>query len=96
MLLGRQTTLRVYRTLLAVWLALLAVCPLLLMGTVGITGPVLTAVLAAGAFRKLWKLQLEPTHRILQMKGILAANIRGNGAYLAAMALALAWEVLHG
>ena len=95
-LLGRPATLRLYRLLLVVWLVLLVLCPLLLMGTAGLIGIPLTALLAGKTFCRLWKLQLEPTKRILQMKGVLAANIRGNGAYLLTAALALLPEVLHG
>lgn len=96
-LLGRERALGLYRGLTGLWLVLLAWMPLKLTGTPGIAGVLLLTVLGGKFFRRLYQLRLEPTKRVLQMKGVLACNIFGNGAYLAALAVALIMEVaLHG
>lgn len=95
-LLGREKILRIYRGTVIFWVALLVGMPVGVAGYVGVAGLLLLAVLGGTHFRNLYQLRLEPTKRIFQMKGILACNIFGNGAYLAALAVGLILEVLHG
>lgn len=95
-LLGRDSARRLYHGLAAVWLLLLAAFPVLLLGTPGWIGTALLAVFASGSFRKLLGFRLEPEERIVQIKTVVQANLLGNGAYLAALALALLGGRVHG
>ena len=95
-LLGRERTLGLYRGLMGIWLVLLVWMPLKLTGTPGIVGVLLLTVLGGKAFRNLSRLNLRPEERIAQMKGILACNIFGNGAYIAVLVVGLILEVFHG
>lgn len=93
-LLGRARTLPLYRGLIALWAAFLAVLSWKMLGLGGVACVLALAMLGGLPFQKIGKLHLKPEERIFHMKGILAANIFGNGAYLAACALALV--LLHG
>lgn len=88
-MLGREGTVWLYRVQCTMWLALLAVLPVLLVGTVGLVGPVLAAVVGRKHFRRLLGTRLEPEKRVVQMKTIAITNLFGNGAYVAALAIAL-------
>jgi len=87
-LLGRESTVVLYRAQSVLWLLLLAVLPVLLLGMPGLIGTLLLA-LCWRRFRALLGFRLEPENRIRQMKGITAANLLGNGAYVAALAVSL-------
>ncbi len=95
-MLGRPKTVVLYRVQAALWLILLLLLPVLLLGPAGLTGPVLLALLCRKRFRALLRFRLEPEDRILQIKAIAESNLWGNGAYVAALAAALALGVLHG
>lgn len=95
-LLGRKQARLLYRCLTVLWLALLAVFPVLLLGLTGAASAVLLAVFGFGCFRDVLGFSLEPEMRIVQMKTIVRANLLGNGAYLCSLALALLGGRVHG
>ncbi len=95
-LLGRKRARLLYRCLTVLWLALLAVFPVLLLGLTGAASAVLLAVFGFGCFRDVLGFSLEPEMRIVQMKTIVRANLLGNGAYLCSLALALLGGRVHG
>lgn len=88
-LLGRGRTLTLFRGLIGLWAAFLTVLSWRLAGLWGLLCVLLPAALGGLPFRRLGKLHLEPEERVCHMKGIVAANLFGNGAYLAAAAAAL-------
>ena len=92
-LLGRERTLHLYRGLIALWLALLAALPVILAGWIGLACPALVLLGGRDCFRKLFHLKLLPETRIAQMRCIAGANVRGNGAYIAAL---LAASLIRG
>lgn len=95
-LLGREKTRRLHHGLTALWLALLAGFPVLLLGFPGTAAAVLLAVFGSGCFRDVLGFRLEPEKRIVQMKTIVRANLLGNGAYLVALLLALPGGRVYG
>ena len=95
-LLGREGTVFLYRVQSMMWLLLLAVLPVLLLGPVGLAGPVLAAALGRKHIRRLLQMRLEPEKRIAQMGTIVRTNLLGNGAYVAALLLALLAGGPHG
>jgi len=95
-LLGRERTLSLYRVLTSFWVVFLMVLSRHLAGNVGLIPMIALVLLGGKSFRKLHELRLAPEQRIVQMKAILAANLFGNGAYLAAVTAALLLEVAHG
>ena len=95
-ILGRERTLVLYRGLVLAWMALLVLVAFLLAGRAGWICPVLLALAAGKHFRRLLGLNLLPEERILQMKTIVKANITGNGALIAALAVRLVTEAVHG
>ena len=96
-LLGRERTLLVYRAATALWIALVAVFSALLAGWSGAAVCiVLLAVFAREKYASLLHLRLLPAERIRQMKAIAAANLTGNGAYLAAILVRVVINGIHG
>ncbi len=93
-ILGRRKTLNLYRALMVSWIALLAVMPVLLVGPIGLLSAVLILIRRKN-FTDILKLHLLPEERILHMKGIAAANIKGNGAYIITLLVAVAWAALR-
>ncbi len=94
-LLGRGRTLVLYRTMLAAWIALLCVQPLIRLGKIGFLSILLTLILGHRPFGFLLRARLLPEDRIRQMKSITGANLVGNG--LLAAAYAASWLLqLHG
>ena len=94
MILGRERTLKLYRFLTVFWILLLLVLPVLLTGRRGFLCGVLL-LFARERFRNILALQLRPEQRVLQMKGIVAANIFGNGALIVTLLAAVLMEALH-
>ena len=95
MILGRERTLKLYRFLTVFWILLLLVLPVLLTGRRGFLCGVLLLLFARERFRNILALQLRPEQRVLQMKGIVAANIFGNGALIVTLLAAVLMEALH-
>ena len=56
---------------------------------VGLISPAFFIVFARHTFVNLLQSPLEPQGRVKQMKGIITANLFGNGAYLLALAMVL-------
>ena len=86
---GRKKTVILYRISVIVWVVLLCVLPVVTFGIAnGIIAPI---GIAAGwsAFMGLLKSGLRPEKRVWCMKGIVSANIYGNGGYIAAAAVSL-------
>ena len=86
--LGRERTLKLYRFLTVLWIILLFLLPVVLTGKCGLLCGGLLLLFAGKRFRNILTLKLLPEQRVRQMKGIAAANMTGNGAYIAAVALA--------
>ena len=86
--LGRERTLKLYRFLTVLWIILLFLLPVVLSGKSGLLCGVLLLLFAGKRFRSILSLKLLPEQRVRQMKGIAAANMTGNGAYIAAVAFA--------
>ena len=96
LLLGRERSLRLYRGLCAVWLALLILVPVWLAGPSGLLSVMLLILFGTQIFRRLFSLALLPEERIRQMKTVNAANMIGAVSMIAALAARLLAEVLHG
>ena len=94
--LGRKRTRRLYHDLLLVWVFLLSMLPAALLGWAGLVSPAL--ILTAGRKPFVWLLgsSLRPEKMIRQMKMIAAANLFGNGAYIAALAVGLIIRQIAG
>lgn len=86
---GRKKTVTLYRISVIVWVALLCIVPAVTFGIYD--GMIAPLCIAAGwrAFTGLIKSDLRPEKRIRCMKGIVSANIYGNGGYIAAAAVSL-------
>ena len=95
MFLGRERTLKLYRFLTVIWTLMLLVLPVMLTGRPGILCGVLLLLFAGKKFRNILMLRLRPEQRVLQMKGIVAANIFGNGALIVTLMAAVLMEALH-
>ncbi len=95
-LLGRERTLAAYRTAVVVWIALLTVFSFALTGWAGAVCVLGLVLFAREKYAALLRLRLLPEERIRQMKGITAANLLGNGAYIAAAAVRLVVNGIHG
>lgn len=86
---GRKKTVILYRISVIVWVVLLCILPVATFGIAnGIIAPIGIAV-GRGAFMGLRKSGLRPEKRVWCMKGIVSANIYGNGGYIAAAAVSL-------
>ena len=86
---GRKKTVILYRISVIVWVVLLCVLPVVTFGIAnGIIAPIGIAV-GWSAFIGLIKSDLRPEKRVSCMKGIVSANIYGNGGYIAAAAVSL-------
>lgn len=86
---GRKKTVILYRISVIVWITLLCVLPVATFGIAnGIIAPICIAV-GWRAFIGLLKSDLCPEKRVRCMKGIVSANIYGNGGYIAAAAVSL-------
>ena len=94
-ILGRERTLKLYRFLTVIWILMLLVLPVMLTGRPGFLCGVLLLLFAGKKFRNILALQLRPEQRVLQMKGIVAANIFGNGALIVTLMAAVFMEALH-
>ena len=80
---GREKSVKVYRSLSKLWFAWILVMGILSYSNIEsiILLFVFEIFLARKKFRFLWTSPLTPDNRINQMKGIIAANIYGNGLY---------------
>ena len=96
LLLGRERSLRLYRPLCALWIALLVLFPVWLTGLVGLLSPLLLILLGRGSIRGLFTLQLLPEKRIEQMTSVTLVNIAGALAMLVPLALKLLLAAIHG
>lgn len=90
-LLGRSRTLKTYRVLTVIWMALLTAFPIILVGKWGIISPVFWIITAGGLFKFLLTDDLEPPGRVKRMQTITSANLLGNEAYVLAIAVYLAF-----
>ena len=88
-LLGRTKAVRLYRAAVWVWMALICLLPVWYIGWWGLISPAFFTVFARHTFVNLLQSPLEPQGRVKQMKGIITANLFGNGAYLLALAMVL-------
>lgn len=96
-LLGRPRAVRLYRAAVLLWLLLLAVLPVLFWGWLGLLCLFMLVLFSRQAFRFLLQAPLNQARRVEQMKGILKANLLGNGAYLMALSvILLAGRAVHG
>ena len=96
-LLGRQKAVQWYRRVVLAWLVLLAFLPCFLLGTVGMLSVLLLVVAARRPFGFLLSSPVQQEQRVAQMKGILMANVFGNGAYLITLAATiLIGGTVHG
>ncbi len=86
--LGRPRTVILFRILLALWLLMIAVGPVIFLGWIGLLSPVLIAIFVRKPLLFLFRANLAPEHRILQMKSISIANLLGNGAMILSMVAA--------
>ena len=91
--LGREKTLALYRSLVVLWILLLVLMAFLLAGQFGFVCPVLLILFGGRHFRRILGLGLLPEQRILQMKGIAAANLFGNGALILTLLVKMIAEV---
>ena len=88
-LLGRTKAVRLYRAAVWIWMALICLLPVWYIGWWGLISPAFFIVFARHTFVNLLQSPLEPQGRVKQMKGIITANLFGNGAYLLALAMVL-------
>ena len=88
-LLGRTKAVRLYRAAVWIWMALICLLPVWYIGWWGLISPAFFIVFARHTFKSLLQSPLEPQGRVKQMKGIITANLFGNGAYLLALAMVL-------
>ena len=70
-------------------MALICILPVWYTGWWGSSARLSSFVFARHTFMNLLRSPLEPQGRVKQMKGIIAANLFGNGAYLLALAMVL-------
>ena len=94
--LGRKRTQHLYHDLLLVWVFLLSMLPAALLGWAGLVSPALILTVGRKPFVWLLGSSLRPEKRIRQMKMIAAANLFGNGAYIAALAVGLIIRQIAG
>ena len=88
-ILGREKTKKIYKSLTLIWIALLWVLPVILLGYIGLLCPVLMHLFARKPMIWLMKSPLNQEHRVEQMKTILKANIMANGSYIVTIAIAI-------
>ncbi|WP_234987605.1 prenyltransferase [Megasphaera vaginalis (ex Bordigoni et al. 2020)] len=88
-LLGRKKALTLYRGCVVLWFATLCLLPFWYTHAWGIGSLLLLIVFARPAFRRLLRFTLTAPQRVAEMKGIVLANLLGNGAYLISFAAAI-------
>lgn len=88
-LLGRKKARRLYRLLVTLWLGAIVGLPIFYSGTWGLIGLVLLLLVGRRPFGNRLTASLIPTQRVGEMKGIVFANVLGNGAYILAMGIIL-------
>lgn len=93
---GRERANQIYHGAILIWIAILIVEPILLLGKAGVICLILLFFLARKPMTKLWKLQLNPKDRILQMQTIAAANLTGNGVYCLTFLCAFIIRSIYG
>ena len=76
-LLGRERAVILYRVLVAIWMAAIVLFAFSLGPAAGAAGVLLMAAAYRSAFRFLLRSPVSQETRILQMKGILKANVQG-------------------
>lgn len=86
---GHRNAVRIYRCTVWVWVLAISILPVWYVGVWGLVSPVCLALAARSAFAWLLHSPLTAPVRVAQMKGVVKANIAGNGAYLLAWAVAL-------
>lgn len=87
--LGRERAVQLYRRAVLCWLVSLTAIPVWYGGAFGLIVPAGVFLLGRQAFAYLLAAPMVPQERVRQMKMIAAANIAGNGAYLAGAVLAV-------
>ena len=93
--LQREKTTTLYHVLVILWFLLILGMSAKFLPA-GVVGILCLFLVAWKPFLALVQSTLIPEGRIRQMKTIVSANLRGNGAYLMAIASALIWARLHG
>lgn len=83
--LGRCRARCVYRGAVLLWIILLCLMPLGYMGGTGAVSALVLLTAGRKVFGMLLTTSLEPQKRVEQMKGIVLANVIGNGAYILAL-----------
>ena len=89
-LLGRRRTRIVFLGAVIVWLAAICLLPWLQYGLRGLVSPAALVLFGRRPFGELMKAPMTQQQRVRQMKSVLRANLAGNGAYILALAAALA------
>lgn len=86
---GRRMAVRIYHSMVWVWMLSIGILPIWYMGVWGLISPVVLALVAKNLFAYLLTSPLTAPVRVMQMKCIVRANIAGNGVYIMAWAVAL-------
>jgi 1,4-dihydroxy-2-naphthoate octaprenyltransferase len=94
--LGREKTRKLYRGLILIWMALVAVMPVLTPGAAGFVSVILAALFGRDIIGRQLSCTLEPADRVATMKGMIKTNLVLNGAYTASFIAGCILEVLHG
>lgn len=86
---GRRMAVRIYHSMVWVWMLSIGILPIWYMGVWGLISLVVLALVAKNLFAYLLTSPLTAPVRVMQMKCIVRANIAGNGVYIMAWAVAL-------
>lgn len=87
-LLGRKKARRLYRVLVVMWIVTVIGLPIFYSGAWGLTSLVLLLLMGRRPYGNRLTASLMPTHRVDEMKGIVFANVLGNGVYI------LTWGII--
>lgn len=86
-LIGRKKTAAIYKKLIALWLAVLCILPVVWFGYSGIICPLMLIFFGKRFFSVPIRSDLSGKDRIDLMKSIVTANVFANGAYIIAAAV---------
>lgn len=89
-IMGRNKTVSIYKNMILLWLTVLCILPLILFGIPGLICTFTIIIPGRKYFIKQMKSKLEQSDRISLMKGIVAANMFGGGAYIISAVIKLA------
>lgn len=88
-LVGREKARLLYHSAVVAWIASLIVIPVWKMGLAGLAVPLAAGLAGGSVFSFILSAPLTAPERVRQMKGIAAANVLANGAYLIGAAAAV-------